>query len=112
MMSSSKDHEISTSRNFKCINDQNFVSDLPEKLSQLHNTDNLQTLCEEFIKAITSTLNQHAPEITRKRTKRQPKSWYDRDTQKLKRKQRITEEIWPKTKRNSDNENYLHIEFT
>ena len=68
------------------INDQNFASGLAEKLSQLNNIDNLQTLYKGYIKAITSTLNQHAPEITKKRTKRWPKSWYDRDAQKLKRR--------------------------
>ena len=74
-----------TSRNLKSINDSNFASDLAERLSQLKNIDNLQTLHEGYIKAIISTLDQHAPEITKKRTKRLPKSWYDRDAQKLKR---------------------------
>ena len=73
-----------TSRNLKSINDQNFALGLREKLSQLNNIDNLQILYEGYIKAITSTLNQHAPEITKKRTKRLTK-WYDRDAQKLKR---------------------------
>ena len=56
---------------------KNIASDLAEKLAQLNDLDNLQTLNEGYKKAITSTLDQHAPEITKKRTKRQPKSWYD-----------------------------------
>ena len=74
-----------TSRNLKSINEQNFASDLAEKLSQQNTIDNLQTLYEGYIKTITSTLGQYTPEITRKITKRLPKSWYDRHTQKLKR---------------------------
>ena len=73
------------SRNFKSITEPNFASDLAERLSQLNNTDDLQTLYEGYIKAIISTLDQHVPEITKKRTKTLPKSWYDRDAQKLKR---------------------------
>ena len=41
-----------TSRNLKSINEPNFASDLAERLSQLNNLDNLQTLYEGYIKAI------------------------------------------------------------
>ena len=67
-----------TSRNLKSINEPNFSSDLAERLSQLNNIDDLPTLYEGYIKAIISTLDQNAPETTKKRTKRLPKSWYDR----------------------------------
>ena len=70
---------IHTSRDLKSINEQNFASDLSERLSKLNNIDNLQTLYERYIKAITSTLDQHAPETTRKGTKRLTESWYDKD---------------------------------
>ena len=50
------------------------------------------------MEAIISTLDQHAAEITKKRTKRMPKSWYDKDAQKLKRQQRMVEKNWLKTK--------------
>ena len=58
-----------TSRNVKSINEPNFASDLAERLSQLNNIYNLQILYEGYIKTIISTLDQHAPEITKKRTK-------------------------------------------
>ena len=74
-----------TSRNLISINDSNFASDIAKRLPQLNNIDNLHILYEGCMKAITSTSDQHAPEITKKRTKRLPKSWYDRDAQKLKR---------------------------
>ena len=35
--------------------------------------------------AITSTLDQHAPEVTQKRTKRPTKSWYDTGSSKIKK---------------------------
>ena len=77
-----------TSRNLKSINDPNLVSDLVERLSQLHNIDNLQTVYEEYIKAIILALDKHAPKITNKRIKRLPKSWCGRDAQNLKRQQK------------------------
>ena len=68
---------IQTSRDLKSINEQNFASDLAERLPKLNNIDNFHTVYERYIEAITSTLNQHAPETTKKRTKRLTKSWYE-----------------------------------
>ena len=99
-----------TSRNLKSKNEQNFASDLAERLSKLNNIDNLQTLCERYIKAITSKLDQHAPGTIRKRTRRLTKSWYDKDAQKLKRQRRVAEKAWLKTKSDSDKEHYLHLD--
>ena len=99
-----------TSRNLKSINDQNFASDLAEKNSQLNSIDNLQTLYEVYIEAITSTLDQHVPEITKKITKRQQKSWYDRDALKLKKTMKHCRKNWLKTKKDSELENYLYRE--
>ena len=75
-----------TGRNLKSINEQNFVSGLTERLSKLNNIDNLQTLYERYIHAIISTLDQHAPETTKKRTKRLAKSWYNKDVHKFEKK--------------------------
>ena len=44
-----------TSRNIKSIIEPKSASDLTERLSQLNNTDSLQTLYEGYIKAIIST---------------------------------------------------------
>ena len=85
---------IHTSRDLKSIKEQNFASDLAERLPKLNNMDDLQTLYEKYIKAITSTLDQHAPETTKKRTMRLTKSWYDKDAQKLKRQRRVAEKTW------------------
>ena len=60
---------IHTSRDLKSINEQNFASDLAERLPILNNTDDLQTLYEKYTKAITSTLDQHAPETTTEENK-------------------------------------------
>ena len=73
---------IHTSRDLESINEQDFASDLADRLPTPGTTDNLQTLYEEYTKAITSTLDQHAPKVTRKRTKRPTKSWYDKDAQR------------------------------
>ena len=91
-----------TSRDLKSINEQNFVSDLAERLSNLNNIDNLQTLYERYIKAITSTLDQHVPQTTKKSTQGLTKSWYDKDAQKFKRQRRVTEKAWLKTRSDSD----------
>ena len=50
------------------------------------------------VKAITSTLDQHAPETTKKRTKRLTKSLYDKDAQKLKRQRRVAGKSWLRKK--------------
>ena len=50
-----------TSRSLKYVNDENFTSDLAERLTQLKNMDKLQTLNEKYTKATTSILDQHAP---------------------------------------------------
>ena len=70
-----------TSRDLKSIKEQNFASDLADRLPTPSDTDDLQTLYEKYTKVITSTLDQHAPETTQKRTKRQTKSCYDKDAQ-------------------------------
>ena len=82
---------IHTSRDLESINEQDFASDLADRLPTPGTTDNLQTLYEKYTKAITSTLDQHTPEVTRKRTKRPTKSRYDKDAQKLKRQRRVAE---------------------
>ena len=97
-----------TGRNLKSINEQNFASDLTERLSKLSNIDNLHTLYERYIHVITSTLDQHASE-TIKKTKRLAKSWYDKDAHKLKRQRRVTEKAWLKTKSDSHKKNTICI---
>ena len=57
---------IHTSRDLKSIIEQNFASDLADRLLTLSTTDNLQTLYEKYTEVITSTLDKHAPEITQK----------------------------------------------
>ena len=101
---------IHTSRDLKSIKEQNFASDLAERLPKLNNTDDLQTLYERYIKTITSALDQHATETTKKRTKRLTKSWYDKDTQKLKRQKRVAEKTWLRTKGDSDKKHNLHLD--
>ena len=68
-----------TRRDLKSINEQDFASDLADRLPTPGATDNLQTLYENYTNAITSTLDQHALEVTRRCTKRPTKSWYDKD---------------------------------
>ena len=82
---------IHTRRDLKSIKEQNFASDLADRLPTPSNTDDLQTLYEKYTKAVTSTLDQHAPETTQKRTKWPIKSWYDKDAQILKRQRRVAE---------------------
>ena len=101
---------VHTSRDLESINEQDFASDLADRLPTPGTTDNLQTLYEEYTKAITSTLDQHAPEVTQKRTKRPTKSWYDKDAQKLKRQRRVAEKNGLRTKSDLDREHYLHLD--
>ena len=101
---------IHTSRDLESKNEQDFASDLADRLPTPGTTDNLQTLYEEYTKAITSTLDKHAPEVTQKRTKRPTQSWYDKDAQRLKRQRRVAEKNWLRTKRDLDKKHYLYID--
>ena len=101
---------IHTSRDLESINEQDFASDLADRLPTPGTTDNLQTLYEKYTKVITSTLDQHAPEVTWKRTKRPTKSWYDKDAQRLKRQRRVAEKNWLRTKSDLDRKHYLHLD--
>ena len=101
---------IHTGRDLESIKEQNFASDLADGLPTPGTTDNLQTLYEKYTKAITTTLDQHAPEIIQKRTKRPTKSWYDKDAQRLKRQKRVAEINWLRTKSDLDRKHYLHLD--
>ena len=101
---------IHTSRDLESINEQDFASDLADRLPTPGTTDNLQTLYEKYTKAITSTLDQHAPDVTRKRTNRPTKSWYDKDSQRLKRQRRVAGKKWLKTKSDLDRKHCLHLD--
>ena len=103
---------IHTSGDLKSVKEQNLASDLANRLPTPSNTDDLQTLYEKYTKAITSTLDQHAPETTQKRTKRPTNAWYDKDAQRLKRQRRVAEKIWLRTKSDLDKKHYLHIDKT
>ena len=98
-----------TRRELKSIKEQNFASDLADRLPTPSNTDDLQTLYEKYTKVITSTLDQHAPETTQKRTKRPTKSMYDKDAQRLKRQRRVAEKSWLRTNSDLDRKHYLHL---
>ena len=101
---------IHTSRDLKSIKEQNFASDLADRLPTPSNTDDLQTLYEKYTKVITSTLDQHAPETTQKGTKGPTKSWYDKDAQRLKRQRRVAEKSWLRTISDLDRKHYLHLD--
>ena len=101
---------IHTNRDLESIKEQTFASDLADRLPIPSTIDNLQTLYEKYTKVITSTLDQHAPEITQKRIKRPTKSWYDKDAQRLKRQRRVAEKNWLRTKSDLDRKHYLHLD--
>ena len=53
---------------------------------------------ENYIKTITSTLEEHAPSSRRKHTKRKHKSWFNEEALKLKVQRRKAEKIWQRRK--------------
>ena len=51
-----------------------------------------------YIKTITSTIEEHAPTLRRKHIKKKHKSWFDEEALKLKVQRRRAEKIWQRRK--------------
>ena len=51
-----------------------------------------------YIKTITSTIEEHAPSLRKKYTKRKHKSWFNEEALKLKVHRRKVEKIWQRRK--------------
>ena len=58
---------------------------------------NIEEMYGNYIKTITSTIEEHVPTLRRKHIKKRHKSWFDEETLKLKVQRRV-EKIWQRSK--------------
>ena len=86
------------SRNLKNIDIELFKDDLKNKIQDLQNNVNTEEMYENYIKIITSTIEEHAPSIRKKYTKRKKNSWFNQEALKLKVHRRKAEKIWQRRK--------------
>ena len=59
---------------------------------------NTEEMYGNYIKTITSTIEEHAPTVRRKHIKKNHKSWFDEEALKLKVQRRRAEKIWQGSK--------------
>ena len=86
------------SRNLKHISTEQFKTDLKIKLEIMQRNVNLEELYENYINTIAYIIEEHAPTLRRKCTKKQHKSWFDEEALKLKIQRRRAEKVWQKYK--------------
>ena len=75
-----------------------------------HKNVNIDDMCQNYIRDITSFIKKHAPIIRRQLTNRKHKTWYHKDTLKLKIQKRKAEKAWHKSQLESDKNHYLHVD--
>ena len=86
------------SRNLKNINMEQFKKEIKNKLENLHTNVNTEEMYGNYIKTITSTIEEHAPTLRRKYITKKHKSWFDEEALKLKVQRRRAEKIWQRRK--------------
>ena len=59
---------------------------------------NTEEMYGNYIKTITSTIEEHAPSLIRKHIKRKHKPWFNEDALKLKVQRRKAEKFWQRRK--------------
>ena len=85
-------------RNLKNINTEQFKKDLKNKLENMQKNVNTEEMYGNYIKTITSTIEEHTPTLRRKHIKKKHKSWFDEEALKLKVQRRRAEKIWQRRK--------------
>ena len=79
------------SKNLKNINTEQFKKDLKNKLGNMQKNVNIEEMYGNYIKTITSNIEEHAPTSRRKHIKKKHKSWFDEEALKLKVQRRRAE---------------------
>eukprot|EP00918_Siedleckia_nematoides_P075764 GHVU01165809.1.p1 GENE.GHVU01165809.1~~GHVU01165809.1.p1 ORF type:complete len:214 (-),score=32.93 GHVU01165809.1:385-1026(-) len=84
-----------TTRNMKRIDESDFDKDLEQAMTDIPNTD-LEGLAAFYNKILTTTLNKHAPLVTRTVTIRDKVPWFSDNILGHKHNMRQKERIWQK----------------
>ena len=85
-------------RNVKNINTELFRNDLKNKLENLQTNVNTEEMHGNYMKNITSTIEEHAPSLRRKHIKRKHKLWFNEEALKLKVQRRKAEKFLQRRK--------------
>ena len=78
------------------MNTDQFKIYLKNKLDSMQENVNIEEMYGNYINNITSTIEKHAPISRRELTKKQHKSWFDKEALKLKIQRRKAGKIWQK----------------
>ena len=85
-------------RHLNNIDEKKFREDLEISL-EIDESKTLQQNYNNYMEAITRTVNKHAPLITKTKTKKDHNPWFGKDSQRLKTQRRMAERRWVKSKK-------------
>ena len=88
-------------RHLNNIDEKKFREDLEASL-EIDESKTLQQNYNNYMEAITRTVNKHAPLITKTKTKKDHNPWFGKDSQRLKTQCRMAERRWVKSKNHED----------
>ena len=95
-------------RHLNNIDEKKFKEDLKKSL-EIDAGKTLQQNYNNYMEAITKTMNKHAPLITKTKTKKDHNPWFEKDSQRLKTQWRMAERRWIKSKNHEDLLEYKHL---
>ena len=95
-------------RHLNNIDEKKFKEDLEISL-EIDASKTLQQNYNNYMEAITKTINKHAPLITKTKTKKDHNPWFGKDSQRLKTQRRMAERRWVKLKNHEDLLEYKHL---
>ena len=85
-------------RDFRSLDDGSFANQLQDSLSNFHvSQSSVDDIWQTYHSAVTSTLNDHAPVVSRKRSVRRRCPWYTQEVHDLRRERRRAERRWRET---------------
>ena len=91
-------------RNFKSIEVFSIKNDIKVTMSNVHSSENLEYLVEDYYDILREILDKHAPEHCKEVAVRKPTPWMSQDIRPEKQKRRQLERRWRTTKLDSDYE--------
>ena len=96
-----REKKQTTRRHLNNIDKKKFREDLEISL-EIDASKTLQQNYNNYMEAITRTINKHAPLITKTKTKKDHNPWFGEDSQRLKTQCRMAERRWVKSKNHED----------
>ena len=96
------------SRNFKCLNVEDFLHDLQRDLiDEMPTESGCDEMVEHYELTLKNTIDKYCPLSVKMRTIRPRKPWYNNTVHEARRVRRRLENKWKKRKAVSDKDSYL-----